>query len=336
MKKLLLTLIICLSALLTFADTVLIEGFEYGNQDLAVPVGWTSEDQSWLSGKFDKDHNRAPHDGNWYAFTNADESWMFMELFMSNQLQYRYYCWAVSDGSYLLEFWGGTEANPESMQQLLLSATVNSGNYEQFSGFVETISQNYPYLGIHAVAAEGAYHLTIDDVIVNYVDKYDFDASPSNADTVLFPNSQAIHHFEVQNLGYEPIDVILSPSHEYFTDIHFFVEGEQCTVFHLEPDETKTVTAEATLLPSIPPGTTCWLDIMLVLDCNCATSMTTLWVTVITPSGVNEDTAAKASSQVEYYDLTGRLIDATNLKPGIYIERTVSPEGVTSRKVFKK
>ena len=336
MKHLILTFLISILAINAFADSIFMDSFEYANHDNEPPIGWTCDDQSWLCGYLDKDHNRAPHTGNWYAYTDAEDSWMFMPLYFSSELKYRFSFWAISDGTYEVEFWLGNEAGATPMEQLLFSKTISGGDYEKVSFYIESISSNYQYFGIHAVAAEGAYHLTLDDVNVDMVGKYDFDASPSNADTVLFPNSQATHHFEVQNLGYEPIDVILSPSHEYFTDIHFFVDGEQCTVFHLEPDETKAVTAEATLLPSIPAGTTCWLDIMLVLDCNCATSMTTLWVTVITPSGVNEDTAAEASSQVEYYDLTGRLVDATHLKPGIYIKRTVSPEGVTTRKVFKK
>lgn len=288
MKKSLLTLFICLIASFSFADSVLIEGFEYGNHDLEVPVGWTCDDNSWLAGKFPKDHNRIPHAGNWYAFTDADDSWMFMECFMSSALKYRYSFWGISDGAYDVEIWAGSGPSPSEMTTLLMARTVNNGEYQRFSEYIETVAMDYQYFGIHAVAHEGAYHLTIDDIYIDMVGKYDFAATPATADTVLYPGSQASFHFDVQNLGYEPITVLFNPSTDFFNNFHYYVEGSACTSFHLEPDETKHVVVEATLLSSIPVGTYCWLDVMLVLDCDCATAMTTLWVTVIEPAGLEE------------------------------------------------
>ena len=336
MKKILLTLLICLMASISFADSVLIEGFEYGNQDLQVPVGWVCDDSSWLAGYLAKDHNRIPHTNNWYAFTNADDSWMFMEIHMSNELKYRYYFWAISDGEYDVEFWAGSGPSSSEMTTMLFSKTVNSGEYQRFSEYIETVAEYYPYFGIHAVAHEGAYYLTVDDIQVDMVGKYDFIATPASADTSIFPNTQINHHFDVQNLGYEPIEVIMSPAHDYFEDIHFFVEGEQCTTFHLDPDETKRVTVQATLLPSVQAGTTCWLDIMLVLDCNCATAFTTLWVTVLDPAGIAEHTGKESLQKVEIFDLTGKKVNPNNLRPGVYIERTLSSQGNTTRKILKQ
>ena len=364
MKKTLLTLFICLIASFSFADSILIEGFEYANHDNEPPIGWTCDDSSWLCGYLDKDHNRTAHSGNWYAYTNADESWMFMPLFFSSELKYRFSYWAISDGSYEVEFWAGDDASQEHMTTFLFSSTVDVGDYEKFSAYIESLPSDFQYFGIHAVAAEGAYHLTIDDVNVDMVNRYDFCANPFNADTVLYPNSQATYHFDVQNLGYEPIEVIFSPSHEYFTDIHFFVEGSQCTTFHLEPDQTKRVTAEATLLPTIQAGTTCWLDIMLVLDCNCATAMTTLWVAVLDPTETAEHHTDvdiypnpaldhivihnKGLQQVEVIDITGKTIitkmadqdqlqiDLTNLNAGVYIVKTISEQGPAVRRIVKQ
>ena len=363
MKQLTLTFLALLLALNSFADNIFMESFEYANHDNEPPIGWICEDQSWLCGYQDKDHNRSPHTGNWYAYTDAEESWMFMPLFFSSELKYRYSFWTVSDGTYEVEFWLGNEANTAQMEQQLFSTTVSQGEYDKVSVYIESIAANYQYFGIHAIAHEGAYHLTIDDVYVDMVGKYDFSATPSNADTVLYPNSQAIHHFDVQNLGYEPIDVILSPSHEYFTDIHFYVDGSQCTVFHLEPDETKAVTAEATLIPAMQVGATCWLDIMLVLDCNCATSMTTLWVTVIEPAGIAEHKDSfslfpnpatdnilinrSGLQQVYITDVTGKrvvnrstdqdelLLDVSQLKSGIYFVTTISAKGSETQKIVK-
>ena len=57
-----------------FAGSILIEGFEYANHDFVKPIGWVCDDDSWLCGYLEKDHNRIPHTGNWYAFSNADDS----------------------------------------------------------------------------------------------------------------------------------------------------------------------------------------------------------------------------------------------------------------------
>ena len=364
MKITLLTLFICLLTSISFADSIFIEGFEYANHDGDIPIGWTCNDQSWVCGYLEKDHNRIPHSGNWYAYTNAEESWMFMPLYFSSQLKYRLSCWAISDGEYELEFWMGNEAEPSQMTHQLSTFDILGAEYDKFSIYLETLSSNYEYFGIHAIAHEGAYCLTIDDVIVDMVAKYEFIATPSSADTVLFPGSQATYHFNVQNLGYTPIQVIFSPSHEYFTNFHFYVEGNSCSSFHLDPNETKEVTAEATLLSSIPIGSICWLDIMLLLDCDCATGMTTLWVTVIDPSNTDEHQTdikfypnpvtnhlnihADGLQHVEMMDLTGRKIlttsttqddlqlDMTSFKPGIYLITTFSEQGFFTQKIAKQ
>ena len=337
MRKAILTLLICLAASWAFADGIFFEGFEYANHDLEVPIGWACDDNSWLCGYQPKDHNRIPHAGNWYAFTDTDDSWMFMELFMGHELKYRYYFWAISDGEYDVEIWAGNGPSADQMTQLLLTKTVNSGEYQRFAEYVQTILTDYQYFVIHAIAHEGAYCLTIYDIEIDMVSKYQFMSTPSNADTVLCPGDQVLFHFDVQDLGYEPIDVIISPiPNDNFSDFAFFVEGSQCTVFHLEPDEIKTVTMTANLSPTVQPGTLCWIDIMLVLDCNCATSMSTLWVTVVEPAGTAELEDPEEIMQVEVFDLTGKKVDPANLKAGVYIERTVTSKGVTTKKFVKQ
>ena len=355
MKKSILTLIICFITTFSFADSVFIEGFEYANQDMTTPIGWTCNDQSWLCGYLDKDHNRTPHSGNWYAFTNAEDSWMFMPINFISSLKYRPSYWAISDGTFEVEFWAGHDADPEQMTVLLFTATVSSGSYERFSHYAENLSSNFEYFGIHAIASEGAYHLTIDDINIDMVNKYEFIANPSTAYTSLYPGEQVTFQFDVTNLGYEPIDVIFFPSYEYFTDIHFTVEGNLCTTFHLEPDETKQVITEATLLPSITPGTTCFLDILLDLDCSCATAMTTLWVTVIEPTSLEEHFVTsiypnpakgpvniQGTGQVFVVNTLGQIvwsqwmdgIEALSLPKGLYIVRMENVNGISTKKLI--
>ena len=336
MKKILLAFFAILITTFATASSIFYDSFEYANHDMTIPTGWTCNDQSWLCGHLDKDHNRTAHSGEWYAFTNADESWMFMPMWMSSQLKYRFSSWVISDGTYELEFWAGTEDNVEHMSQHLFTITVSGGQYEYFSEYIETITADFEYFGIHAMASEGAYHLTIDEINVDMVNKYEFITDPTSAYASLYPGERVSFRFNVTNLGYEPIDVIFFPSHEYFTDIQFTVEGNLCTTFHLEPNETKTVTTDATLLPTVAPGTTCFLDILLDLDCSCATAMTTLWVTVMNTDGLDEHGNGDNVQQVEVFDLTGKKVDPSHLKSGVYIERTISEKGITTRKIVKK
>ena len=280
MKKILITLLIMFSATVSYADSVLIEGFEYGNHDGETPVGWEGSNGTWLSGYLEQDHNRTPHTGNWYAYTNGAESWMFMPLFMNSELKYRFSLWAISDGGYQLEIWAGNAANSSAMTQLLLDDIVSSGSYEKFSVYVEHLSSDYQYFGIHAVQSYcGDCILTIDDVVVDMVGKYDIAVEPVNFYTVTPPGTQTEFNCRFTNLGYEPANVLITCISDDFTGTQLFLNGTACTSFHAEPDESVDFTGIATLNPDMPLGTMGFVDIMFTLDCDCATAMYTLWAT---------------------------------------------------------
>lgn len=278
MKKCFVTLLMLLAANFAFADSILIEGFEYGNHEGEVPVGWVCDDNTWGCGYLQQDHNRIPHSGNWYAYTSGAESWMFMSMHMSTQLKYRFSLWAISDGGFQLEIWAGNEANPNAMTQLMLNDTVSSGNYEKFSAYIEELTSDFEYFGIHAVSAYGDYVLTIDDVIVDMVGKYDITVNPPRYDTYAIPGSQVEFSCVFINLGYEPANTFITGNSDYFTDVHLFKDGEVCTSFHAEPDESVEFTGIATLKPNIEAGEWVFVDIFFTLDCDCATAMFTLWV----------------------------------------------------------
>ena len=336
MRKTILTLLACLVTSVSFATSVFWESFEYANHDLTVPIGWNCDDQSWLCGYLDKDHNRTAHTGDWYAFTTTDDSWMFIETFMSSQIRYHYSYWAISDGTYEVELWAGSGPSAEQMSQLLFTATVHSGNYEEFREYVETINEDYRYLGIHAIASSGAYHLTIDDINIDMVARYDLDVTPMEWDTVLLAGTEITLEYDVANTGYEDLTVTMTPYTEYFENIHFTVDGLAGATFPTVPNQTVHCTCTATLTQNLNQGTRCWMDIMFTVSCDCLTRMITLWVTVDDPDGVAEYESDDTTQQVEVFDLTGKKVDPTCLKPGVYIERTVSAQGVSSRKFNKQ
>ena len=347
MKNLLLALLVCLTTTTAFADIILTEGFEYANHDLEVPVGWTSDNNSWICGYLEKDNNRLPHSGNWYAFSDAEESWMYMPISLFARMQYRFSCWAISDGEFQLEFWAGDAPHPDHMHTPLLHAVVSSGVYEKCSSYVDTIPSGCQYIAIHAIAGSGATHLTIDDIEIDMVEQYTFEAEEITGDTALFPGTQATFRFLIHNTGYDPVDITVHPSNEFFTDFSFYCNGVMGTTYPTQPDETIEVTAYATLRPEVEPGTVAWLDIQMTIPCNCNTALVTFWVTPLDPTGISENDTqnisvfpnpttdfvtieAEGLQHVDVFDATGKTIksvpaigdalqlDLTDLRSGVY------------------
>lgn len=347
MKKLLLTLCICLLTTFAFAGSILIEGFEYANHDFMKPIGWVCDDDSWVCGYLEKDHNRIPHTGNWYAFSNADDSWMFMQLYLISSLQYRVNCWAISDGDCQLEFWAGNAPNVDGMHTMLFSTSIGSGFYEKISEYVETIPAGCEYIGIRAITNGNATHLTIDDIEVDQVQQYEFIAEPITGDSTMYPGTQGTFHFMAQNIGYDALDITAHPSNEFFTDISCFVNGVNGMTFHAEPNEIVRITMTATLRPEIEPGTISWLDIQMTIPCNCNTALVTFWVTPIELELATENNAldlqvfpnpasdfitveSEGLQSVTVTDINGKilnsmtakdnaiLLDISNLNAGVY------------------
>ena len=346
MKKLLLTLLICITTTCAFAGNILNESFEYANHDLESPVGWNCNDNSWLCGYLEKDHNRIPHTGNWYVFNDTEDAWMYMPMYLIPTMRYRFSCWAISDGAYQLEFWAGTSPNPDDMHIQLLSATVASGEYERFTNFVETIPDNCEYIAIHAVGLRGSY-ITIDDIEVDMVEQYQFEAEAISGDTAMYPGTEAVFRFRVHNTGYDPVDISAHPSNEFFTNFSFYSNGVMTSTFPTQPDEYVEVTCHATLRPEVEPGTVAWLDVHMTIPCNCNTAMVTFWVTPlditqvaeslldisIFPNPVSDFVTIEAEGlqSVLLTDMNGKAlsshaakgnsirIDVSGLKAGVYL-----------------
>ena len=365
MRKLLLTLLVAFFANQTFADSVLIEGFEYANHDLEKPTGWICDDNSWLCGYLEKDHNRIPHSGNWYAFSNTDDSWMYMPLYLIPDVQYRFNCWAISDGEFQLEFWTGTTPGPDNMHTQLFTTTISGGTYEKVSTYIESIPEGCEYIAIRATAGQGASHLTIDDIEIDMVLQYNFEAEPITGDTVLYPGSQATFRYLVHNTGYDPLDITAHPSNEFFTDFSTYVNGNSGMTFTAQPDEILKVTTYATLRPEIEPGAITWLDILMTIPCGCNTAMVTFWVTPLEPTALSENkmpdvnvfpnpttdfvtVEAEGLRQVLLFDMTGKMLkniyvlsdrqelDLRGLPAGTYCIMLTTKNGLKQQSVIKK
>ena len=290
MKRFFTTLIIMFLGLgQGFADSIFFDSFEFANHDGETPIGWTCDDESWICGHYNQDHNRMAHSGEWYAYNNSADAWMFIPMFIGNSNKYRFSLWSITDGGYDLEVWAGNEANQEAMTQRLLFEAVTNTSYEKFTAFIDELSADYNYIGIHALSAyTSENYITIDDINIDIVYQYDFNVNPYEMHTEMNPGDQISFKCKMISDGYEPLVIYMTPHSSHFTDVHFFVDGEQVTSFPIDAFSSEDITMEATLSSTVEPGSTCWVDIMFTIDCGCATSMFTLWANV-TGDGVEEN-----------------------------------------------
>ena len=365
MKKLLTLLIACLMAGVASAGNILNEGFEYANHEYASPIGWICNDTSWRCGYLEKDHNRIPHTGNWYAFTDDDEAWMFMPVNLITSMHYRFKTWAITDGQYTLSFWAGTAPNREAMIHPLFSEDIDIHNYSQVSAYLQEIPEDCEYIGICGVKLQDGSFLTIDDIDIDMVEQYQFEASAVTGDTAMYPGTQALFRFIIRNTGYDPVSVTVHPSDEFFTDFSFYSEGLCATTFDLQPDEVAKVRVYATLRPEVEPGTVVWLDISMTIPCNCNTALVAFWVTPLETTQTHESHMPQISvypnpatdhvtvegegiQQITLYDWTGRRvkcipvenkqtrISLEGLKSGGYFIIADSEEGIIRRAIIKR
>ena len=364
MKKTLLTLLVCLMATSAFAGSILYEGFEYANQDLTCPIGWVSDDGAWLCGYMEKDHNRLPHSGNWYAFSNGDDAWMYMPTYLFTSMRYRFTLWAISDGDFQLEIWGGSEPSPNAMTQLSTTA-ITGDEYQKVSAYVTDIPADCQYFAFRAVRGDRGSYLTIDDIDVDMVEQYTFEAEAITGDTAMYPGTQATFRYLVHNSGYDPVDITMHPSNEFFTDFTCSHNGLTSMTIPTEPDEIVEVTMTATLRPEIEPGTVAWLDIQMTIPCNCNTAMVTFWVTPLDVTLTDENNAIKMNvfpnpttdyvtieaegiREITIVDVTGRLIktmpyqgsqanlDMGTFDEGMYFVLVKTKKGIAKRTIVKR
>ena len=169
------------------------------------------------------------------------------------------------------------------------------------------------------------------------VGKYNLEVTPERIDAFMMPGEQITIEYDVQNTGYEDLHIYMTPYTDYFNDISFTEDGFNYSSFPTVADQVVHCTCTATLKPDTELGSVCFMDIMFTVSCDCVTRMLTLWVTVgPDTTGIEEFDNEEGLKQVEVYDLTGKKVNSSNLKAGIYIERTTTSQGVSNKKFFKQ
>ena len=359
MKHIILVFALFLSSLTVLADEILTESFEYGNQDLVEPIGWYCDDNSWLCGHFDKDHNRCAHHGDWYVFAESDDAWMFMPLPIIEDIHYNISLWAITDGCFDLEVKIGAFANPESMSLDFIPLTeINSDEYVNYTATYVCETPDMAYIGIHCVRGEGASYLSLDDIVVEMVNQYDFIVKELTTETIeMQPGSTEHFSFMARNTGYDDETLVISYSQEYFSSASFFIDGEQVSRFDLPVATNVVVDVEATLKEDLPLGNVVFLDVMVGSTHNCHTGMASFFVIPTDLDGLEENDVlfdvypnptsdvihikADNLQEVRLFDLNGcrllqsseNTIEISHLVSGLYLLEIVNSD--SSRRIVK-
>ena len=343
MKKLIFILLICLTASYGFSESIFQDSFEYANTEGETPVGWNCPENSWICGKFEQENNCKPHTGNWYIYTQNEDSWIFLRADALFGLHYNLSFWAISDGAFQMEICYGDNPDPESMNGQIASAIeIGSNNYQEISAEYELFENYELYLGFHAISNGGAA-LCIDDVAIDQMHQYDFIVKAITTDTLeLAFGESASFRFSAINTGYDQETLVLSSPSEMFTDTHYSINGEPVTRFDIEPNEKIIVDVTSTLIDQEIPYPYAWLDVMVGSTHNCNTGLASFYVKPIPMTQTHEtqsfaiiypnpaskmlNIGANDFQEAIIYDESGRQIltsrqkniDIQGLKSGIY------------------
>ena len=359
MKKLIFILLICLTASYAYSDVIFQDSFEYANTEGETPVGWNCPENSWICGKFEQEHNCKPHTGNWYIYTQNEDSWIFLRADALFGLHYNLSFWAISDGAFQMEICYGDNPDPESMNGQIASAIeIGSNNYQEISAEYELFENYELYLGFHAISNGGAA-LCIDDVAIDQMHQYDFIVKSITTDTLdLAFGESANFKFSVINTGYDQETLVLSSPSEMFTDTHYSIDGEAVSRFDIEPNENIIVEVTSTLIDQEIPYTYAWLDVMVGSTHNCNTGMASFYVKPIPMTQTNETQSfaniypnpandfiyigLDEPSEIHVFDLLGNevlhtiangKVDVSSLKNGIYF---LKADGKMAKLVVEK
>lgn len=280
MRRILILLVLFLSPSWLCADIILQENFEYGNTDLEKPIGWYGGDDTWVCGHLEKDHNRKPHQGEWYMFADADERWVFIPTDFIQGIRYNLSFWSCTEGAFDLEILAGSAPDPGMMSFNIMSFThIDNEKYQQYQATFDPTQSGQQYIGFHSRGDDDAWYINIDDVVLELTHEYDFIVETLTTDTALFLGESGDFRFMVKNTGYntETVRIVASPT-ELFT-YSITHQGSPVNTIAIEPSDTCFIDVRATLSDSAPLNAQTWLDINIYSTHNCHTGLATFWVT---------------------------------------------------------
>lgn len=295
MKKALITLLFCLLAKYGFSDVIFQDSFEYGNTVGATPVGWVCNDQGWVSGHMEQGPSCKPRTGDWYAHTQAPDTWIFTSVTFITFIHYQLSLWTISDGAFQMEILFGDAPSPESMDlEIMPLCDINYSAYQEVMAETEVPATRAGYIGIHVVSC-GGETLCIDDILLEQTFQYSFEVKPITTDTLTLDFGEtAQFQFTVINTGYDTETLTLRGAQDMFTDTHFFIDEEEVSRFDILPREKKLVEMTTTFIDQELPYPIAWIDVIVASTHNCNTGMVTFYVYPKDPNQIGEHVAAFA------------------------------------------
>ena len=193
----------------TSAQVLVNETFENGNAVDQTPAGWICSDGGWKAGTVIPDDNEArgrkPHTGEWYMYARYNtDVWIYKEIDVTAGGYYRvsfwYSTWHVDH--FNLEVKAGASANPSAMTVTVVpDMVVANEEYEQASAVFQAPSSGAFYVGFHSVATNMPWYLSIDDVVIEQTQQYNFNIEQLTADTSVYFGEPAYLRFLLNNTG---------------------------------------------------------------------------------------------------------------------------------------
>ena len=234
------------------AQVLVNETFENGNTVGQNPVGWIG-DGGWKAGITIPDDNEArgrkPHTGDWYMYaTYNSDVWIYKEINVTSGNYYRvsfwYATWHVDH--FDLEVKAGASATPAAMTVTVLPQfQVANEEYEQASAVFQATSSGTFYVGFHSVATNSPWYLSVDDVVIEQTQQYNFAIDQLTADTSVFFGEPAYLRFLLSNTGEQSDTYSFTNTSSIPTE--FFVNGTQVTQVSVPYNSSVEMIAKATL-----------------------------------------------------------------------------------------
>lgn len=260
MRKLYLVMVFMLLSLVLSAQTIFEEGFETENTVGQTPTGWICNDGGWKAGITIPDDNEArgrkPHSGDWYMYASYNtDVWIYKEINVTAGNYYRvsfwYATWHVDH--FNLEVKAGANAAPSAMNvSVLPQMVVANEEFEQTSAVFQAPSSGSFYVGFHSVADNGPWYLSIDDIVIEQTNQYNFYAEQLTPDTTAYFGEPAYLRFRIDNTGQENETVNFGNAGDL--DCNFFVNGAQVQNVTIPYASSVDVVAAVTLPLNLTPN----------------------------------------------------------------------------------
>jgi len=258
MKKLYLTVLTLLFSISSFSQVIVNEGFEAGNTDGLPPTGWICDAGGWKCGFQEQDHNRIPHSGDWYAYCSYRMyKWMFKEINVEANSQYRVSFWHVTNGVGSFQFEVKVGNQPDSLhmtQQVFPLTQINNTEYQYESCTFTTTSAGTYYVGFHSCADFNPWYLVIDDIQIEQTSEYNFAVTPLTADTSVYFGEYGHFRFNIENTGTETETVTFNNISGDYQNVTFTQNGNTVTNLNIPLNTTLEVVAHAQLPMNMTPN----------------------------------------------------------------------------------